>query len=196
MRSPACTTAIDTGYPAPSKLAERRRRWAEWSAGGACAAPTGRTFTVGYRACVRGARIARGRSSTGFRGPPRLLAQDFTAKFAVRPAQIILTGHGATEVIGGKVPSSDSGAATFGRINWTSWTSTQATATVVLWFDHEAGKPPNKYFPLNGDVVASVVRGGPFTRLTIAQAGAVGREITALTRADASGRAGLRYAWD
>jgi hypothetical protein len=126
---------------------------------------------------------------------PRLLTKDFTAKFAVRPAQIIFTGHGGPEVVGGKAPSSASGAARFGRIDWTSWTSTQATATVVLWFDHEVGQPPNKYFPRNGHVVASVVRGGRFTRLAITVVGALGREVPVLTRADASGRPGLRYTW-
>ena len=126
---------------------------------------------------------------------PRLLTKDFTAKFAVRPAQIIFTGQGDTEVIGGKAASNASGDATFGRIDWTSWTSTQATATVVLWFDHEAGQPPNKYFPRNGHVVASRVRGGRFTRLTITVVGALGREVPVLTRADASGRPGLRYTW-
>jgi hypothetical protein len=128
-------------------------------------------------------------------GLPQLLTKDFTAKFAVRPAQIILSGHGTTQVIGGKAPSPASGAVGCGRIDWTSWTSTQATATVVLWSDHEAGKPPNQYFPLNGHVVASVVRNGRFTRLTITQVGAVGREVPVLTRADASGRPGLRYTW-
>jgi len=53
-------------------------------------------------------------------GLPRLLTNDFTTTFAVRPAQIIFSGHGATEVIGGKVPSPEVRASRFGSINWTS----------------------------------------------------------------------------
>ena len=130
-------------------------------------------------------------------GPlPRLLTEDFTTTFAVKPAQIVPSGNG-TVVIGGPTawsgrnPAPHHPASQFGRISWTSWTATQATAVGVEWGD--SGRPntaEGTYLRANFNIVASRVRGGLFTRLTLTlRNGNPGMEVFALQRA------GAGYTW-
>jgi hypothetical protein len=101
------------------------------------------------------------------------LTEDFSATFAVRPAQIVPTGDGSGIIGGpapwiGRDPSPKSPGGQFGRIDWTSWTSSRATGVAVAWFDN--GKPDEAdgtYFPESVTVTATRVRGGRFTRLEL-----------------------------
>ena len=67
-------------------------------------------------------------AASGAGGLPQLLTRDLTAKFAVKPPEIIFIGPGPRkridEVIGGQHATAN---LVFGSIAWTSWSSTKAT---------------------------------------------------------------------
>jgi hypothetical protein len=130
-------------------------------------------------------------------GPlPTVLTQDSTAAFAVKPTQIVVSANG-TVVIGGptawngRKPAPNHPASQFGRITWRSWSATQATGVATEW--GESGRPnvaEGTYLAANFNIVASRVRDGHFTRLTLTQRnGKPGRETLALRRA------GAGYTW-
>jgi hypothetical protein len=117
-------------------------------------------------ACMAGTAPASGRL-------PTLLTEDFSTTFAVRPAQIVPTGD-SSGIIGGPAPwigrdpSPKTPRGQFGRIDWTSWTSSRATGVAVAWLDN--GKPDEAdgtYFPESVTVTATRVSGGRFTRLEL-----------------------------
>jgi hypothetical protein len=140
--------------------------------------------------------LVLGRAAAASAPLPTALTEDKTAAFAVKPGQIVPSDNG-TVVIGGttawndKNPGSHHPASQFGRISWTSWTATQATGVGVEWGD--SGRPnvaDGTYIAANFNIVASRVRGGHFTRLTLTQRnGKPGREVFALQRA------GVGYTW-
>jgi hypothetical protein len=105
---------------------------------------------------------------------PTLLVKDSTRRFAVEPAQVVLTAGLTVAVIGGPTAWNGKGAAPshpvgqFGRISWTSWARTRATGTAVEWGN--SGRPTvanGTYVQASFNVVASRVRNGRFTRLTL-----------------------------
>jgi hypothetical protein len=130
----------------------------------------------------------------GSDGVPRLLARDLTAKFAIKPPEIVFIGPGprrraGIEVIGGEHATANLSR---GRIAWTSWTSTQATATATVWADHLAGKPADRFYMVGSvDITAMDVQDGRFTRLKITYPGKPGYEEPVLARGGGPGR----YRW-
>jgi hypothetical protein len=91
----------------------------------------------------------------------------------------------------GRNPAPHHPASQFGRISWASWTADHATGVAIEWGD--SGRPSvaqGTYLAASFNVVASRVRGGRFTRLTLTQRnGKPGREVFALQRA------GTGYIW-
>jgi hypothetical protein len=133
-------------------------------------------------------------AASGSDGLPQLLTRDLTAKFAVKPREIVFIGPGprkraGVEVIGGKHATAN---LSFGSIAWTSWSSTKATATATIWSDHQAGKPADRFYAVgNADITAMDVQDGRFTRLKITYPGKPGYEEPVLTRGGGPGR----YRW-
>jgi hypothetical protein len=132
-------------------------------------------------------------AASGSDGLPQLLARDLTAKFAVKPPEIIFIGPGprkrVDEVIGGKHATAN---LSFGSIAWTSWSSTKATATATVWADQIAGKPADTFYAVgNADITAMDVQDGRFTRLKVTYPGKPGYEESVLTRGGGPGR----YRW-
>jgi hypothetical protein len=133
-------------------------------------------------------------AASGSDGLPQLLTRDLTAKFTVKPPEIVFIGPGprrraAIEIIGGKHVTT---SLSFGSIAWTSWSSTKATATATVWSDHLAGKPADRFYTVgNADITAMDVQEGRFTRLKITYPGKAGYEEPVLTRGGGPGR----YRW-
>jgi hypothetical protein len=131
-------------------------------------------------------------AASGSDGLPQLLTRDLTARFSVKPPEIILIAPGPPkridEVIGGEHAASLS----FGSIAWTSWSTTKATATATVWADQIAGKPADTFYAVgNAEITALDVQDGRFTRLKITYPGKPGYAESVLTRGGGPGR----YRW-
>jgi hypothetical protein len=91
---------------------------------------------------------------------PRLLREDFSSRFRVRPVTLDPTGDGS--IVVGKL-------ATRGHhIHWRVWNTVQAYGVATVWVDN--GIPnvaQGTYHGFGGTLHASRVRDGRFTRLTV-----------------------------
>ena len=91
---------------------------------------------------------------------PRLLKEDFSSRFGVRPATLEPTGDGS--IVMGKL-------AKRGRhIHWHVWNATEAYGVATVWVDN--GIPnvaQGKFHGFGGTVHAYRIRDGRFTRLTV-----------------------------
>ena len=103
---------------------------------------------------------------------PRLLAADF-GTFVVRPTQIIASPT-AGEIMGGPAawigrnPDPAQTGSQFGQIDWSTWTASQAVGHGDLWADNcKPNCADGTYFPLPIKLVATRVRYGAYTRLSI-----------------------------
>jgi len=131
---------------------------------------------------------------------PRVLTEDFSSTFAVRPAQIVPSGDGSFVIAGeaswiGRNPEPKRQGTQFGHIVWTSWTASQATATAVVWADNGVpNEADGTFFPRHVNLVASSVHAGLFTHLTLTYPGSKGHETFVLKRVGGTGY-GPGYIW-
>jgi hypothetical protein len=110
---------------------------------------------------------AAGASPGTSAGLPRMLVNQAATRhrFQVRPTVVGFTGDGSA-FLGG--PEGGSTSDHFGRMTWTSWTSTVATGTGDVWIDGcEPSCAAGKYTPNAVTVRASAPRAGHFTRMTL-----------------------------
>lgn len=119
---------------------------------------------------------------------PRLLTEDYSTGFSVKPAQIVPSGDGSVELAGpaawiGRNPAPRHPGTQFGHIAWSKWTAREAVGAGVLWIDN--GKPDEAqgtYYPHDVRIVAGRVRSGRFTRLTLSYDGSARSTVFTLTR--------------
>jgi hypothetical protein len=124
----------------------RRTRLARWR----CALVA--TVTVMLASC--GAAAAH--------GLPRLLTEQDSNSFAVRPLTISYTGDG-TGIIG-RFPHRKRP----GSLDWKTWTRNAAYAVGTIWLDDCTPDCARGIFhPYNGSVRADHPRSGVFTRITL-----------------------------
>jgi hypothetical protein len=120
-------------------------------------------------------------AAAGTTALPRLLAEDF-GTFAVRPAQVVISGDGSAIIGGpaawvGRNPDPQHPGSQLGHITWATWTTTGATGSGDFWLDN--CKPDcagGTYYPHLVKLVASHVGGGVFGQLVLTF---VGRQRTA-----------------
>jgi hypothetical protein len=105
------------------------------------------------------ATLATAKAGTA-RSRPRLLKEDFSARFAVRPATVIPTGDGS--IVIGKLGKRGH------HIHWHVWNASKAYGVATVWVDN--GIPTvaqGTFHGFGGTVSAYRVRNGRFTRLTV-----------------------------
>jgi hypothetical protein len=91
---------------------------------------------------------------------PRLLTEDFSTSFAVRPTTIFPTGDGS--IVIGKLGKRGH------DIRWHKWTTSRAYGLATVWIDN--GIPnvaQGTFHGYSGSINASRVRDGRFTRMTV-----------------------------
>jgi hypothetical protein len=104
---------------------------------------------------------------------PRLLTENTSTSFAVRPPTITPSDDGSSIVAGsaawiGRDPNPQGAFAQFGHIDWTGWTTSQATGTGVLWVDNGTpSEADGTFYPTTVKILASRVRNGVYTRLVL-----------------------------
>lgn len=105
-------------------------------------------------------------SVTAAQALPGLLTQiGHGSPFAIRPGQVIYTGDGSG-VLGGF--SGKGPLAHFGRLRWSSWTSSQTRGSGAVWLDDcTPNCAAGTFHPYAVRVRAFAPNSGHFTRLTL-----------------------------
>lgn len=115
------------------------------------------SWSAGYSATARGS-VSR----------PKLLREDDSSAFAVRPATMIF-GDGEFFITGPRVNQHDLRARRDGHIRWSSWTQTRATGTGRAWVNNcqPSCAHSKSYSSSAVSIKASFVKSGRYTHLRI-----------------------------
>jgi hypothetical protein len=99
---------------------------------------------------------------------PKLLREDASSAFAVRPATMIF-GDGEFFITGPRVSQHDLRARRDGHIRWSSWTQTRATGRGRAWVNNcfPSCTHSTSYSFSSVSIKASRVRSGRYTRLRV-----------------------------